>query len=345
MFRRVVQPSPKLWVPWTPVSRAYIHKVAQLQSVAQQTVSPVAEAGAGEFSKQKPFDHVPWKEPVSTTGTVRFFGKTTDNKAHTLNFKKGEELQSNLGKGEELDVKITDLRTYEPPVSLSLEGVEWVQHPTVLTEEKLLDANKAESDAFVRSHYFDECAALVKEKSGAATAIAYNYRHRRIETGTNLFDPLNFSNKPLSTMHMDNDAKTAEVNLRRVLGDAEAERWLSKHWGIINVWRPVGVTVHQWPLALVDSTTFSRGDGATTPIYTKNNYKSHFTGLTFNPEYKFYYVSNLGTDEALLFVDFDSEPKGNLIGMAHGAFEDHNGPADAPLRRSIEVRCLVLYDD
>jgi hypothetical protein len=182
MFRRAVQPSPKFRVPWTPASRAYIHKVAQLQSVAQQIVSPVAEAGPGDFSKKKPFDHVPWKEPVSTTGTVRFFGKTTDNKAHTLNFKKGEELQSNLGKGEELDVKITDLRSYEPPVSLSLEGVEWVQHPTVLTEEKLLDANKAESDAFVRSQYFDECAALVKEKSGAATAIAYNYRHRRIET-------------------------------------------------------------------------------------------------------------------------------------------------------------------
>jgi hypothetical protein len=145
-------------------------------------------------------------------------------------------------------------------------------------------------------------------------------------------------------MHMDNDAQTAEVNLRRVLGDEEAERWLSKHWGIINVWRPVGETVRQWPLALVDSTVFSR-DEATQPIFTKNNYKSHFTALTYNPDYRFYYVSDLSPDEALLFVDYDSEPKGNLVGMAHGAFEDHNSPLDAPLRRSIEVRCLVLYDD
>lgn len=43
-----------------------------------------------------------------------------------------------------------------------------------------------------------------------------------------MFDPYKFSNKPLPNFHMDNDAETAEVNLRRVLGEEEASRWMSK---------------------------------------------------------------------------------------------------------------------
>lgn len=139
------------------------------------------------------------------------------------------------------------------------------------------------------------------------------------------------------------------VNLRRVLGDEEADRWLSKRWGIVNVWRPVGDVVRQWPLALVDSRTLVRSCD-TVPIYTRNNYKTHFTALKYSPHLRFYYVSNLAPDEALVFIDFDSAGNGassgaSALGMAHGAFEDHSAPKMVPRRRSIEVRCLVLYDD
>lgn len=145
---------------------------------------------------------------------------------------------------------------------------------------------------------------------------------------------------------MDNDAETAKVNLRRVLGDEEASNWEGKHWGIVNVWRPVGDVVRQWPLALVDSRNIKYGRD-TCPILTLNNYKTHFTALKPQPHFDYYYVSDLAPDEALVFVDFDSknQGKGTAVGMAHGAFEDHNALPKVPNRRSIEVRCLVLYDD
>lgn len=166
---------------------------------------------------------------------------------------------------------------------------------------------------------------------------------------TNLLDPYKFSAKPLPNFHMDNDAKIAEVNLRNVLGDEEANRWLTKRRGIVNVWRPVGDVVRQWPLAMVDSRTVVCGCD-TVPIYTLNNYKTHFTALKFSPNFRFYYVSNLAPDEALLFVDFHSNGNGASstapsLSIAHGAFDDHNAPDRVPRRRSIEVRCLVLYDD
>jgi hypothetical protein len=148
---------------------------------------------------------------------------------------------------------------------------------------------------------------------------------------------------------MDNDAETAAINLRRVLGNEEAERWLTKRWAIVNVWRPVGDVVRQWPLALVDARTVVRARD-TVPIYTRNNYKSHFSALKYSPQLRFYYVSNLAPDEALVFVDYDSagsevDGRSNSLGIAHGAFEDHNAPKIVPKRRSIEVRCLVLYED
>jgi hypothetical protein len=166
---------------------------------------------------------------------------------------------------------------------------------------------------------------------------------------TNLLDPYKFSAKPLPNFHMDNDANTAEVNLRRVLGAEEAEHWLARRWGIVNVWRPVGDVVRQWPLALVDPRTFVRHDD-TVPIHTRNNYKTHFSALKWSARLRFYYVSNLAPDEALVFVDFQSPGKASssatvVSGIAHGAFEDHQAPAVVPKRRSIEVRCLVLYDD
>ncbi|RSL59934.1 hypothetical protein CEP54_007076 [Fusarium duplospermum] len=116
-------------------------------------------------------------------------------------------------------VDVTDLRDFDPPTMLALEGIEWVYAPSILSEDKLLAPEKADVDALVRGPYFDECAQLVKDRTGAAKAIAYNFRHRRIEENTNLLDPYKFSSKPLPNLHMDNGAETAVVNLRRVLGD------------------------------------------------------------------------------------------------------------------------------
>ena len=171
---------------------------------------------------------------------------------------------------------------------------------------------------------------------------------------------------------MDNDAETAALNLRHALGEEEAARWLSpgpnmngrqkqkqRRWAIINLWRPVGDVVRQWPLGLVDARDVVKGRD-TAPIYTLANYKSHFTALKPRDHFRFYYVSDLAPDEAILFVDFDSRcHQGRLheeggeqmmsetpvVGMAHGAFHDHNAPERCPRRRSIEVRSLVLYDD
>ena len=297
-----------------------------------------------ESVHRNPFEHNPGKVPKSTWGTVRFHAGTTDNKPPTLDFTPGHQHETNIKPSEEITVEITDIRHYDPRTTLDVEGCEWVYSPTTLREADLLEDDKDKVKHRVESAYFEECAKLVQQHTKASRAVAYNWRHRRLATNFVPGSAVGYSSKPLATFHMDNDMVTAEMNLRRTLGDTEAERWLQKRWAIINVWRPVGDTVLQWPLALLDSHGIKAGEN-TESIFTKNNYKSHFSALKYSPDFKFYYVDKLTTDEALLFVDYDSKKSSRLSGLAHGAFQDHRSPDNAPLRRSIEVRVLVLWED
>ncbi|KAI5921162.1 hypothetical protein F4810DRAFT_377525 [Camillea tinctor] len=72
-----------------------------------------------------------------------------------------------------------------------------------------------------------------------------------------------------------------------------------------------------------------------------------------NESHRFYYAKDMAPDEALLLKCYDSwgegEPDGGREGIAvrtpHTAFVDPATPQDAPPRQSIEVRCLVFYED
>ncbi|KAI1429992.1 hypothetical protein F5Y12DRAFT_709538 [Xylaria sp. FL1777] len=313
----------------------YQRSLGTLSSVAKTAAQPPLG-----WERTQPFELPPWLQPRKTTGTVRFLGQTLDGLPAFLNFKKGLEHLTNIGASVKKKVDVTDLRYYEPPTTLAVEGVQWLRAPTCLSEDRLVKDDSKLVDDFVRGPYFRECASIVQSQTGAAKVVPYNYRHRRIEEKTDLHGPYKFSAKPLPNLHMDNDAATAEVNLRRELGEEDASHWLTKRWAIVNLWRPVGDVVRQWPLAVVDARTVAP-DRDTTPIYTLSNYKTHFSALKPHHHFKFYYVSDLAPDEALLFVDYDSK-KGQ--GIAHGAFEDHSAPERYPRRRSIEVRSLVLYD-
>lgn len=153
------------------------------------TVIPARRTPAKTWTKTEPFQHVPWSSPCTTKGTVRFLGPTKDGKPAFLDFKKGQEHTTNFGHSLEKVVDVTDLRDFDPPTTLALEGIEWVYAPSILSEDKLLAPDKADVDSFVRGPYFDECAQLVKDRTGAARAIAYNFRHRRIEEACIIFLP------------------------------------------------------------------------------------------------------------------------------------------------------------
>lgn len=159
---------------------------------------------------------------------------------------------------------------------------------------------------------------------------------------TNVKDHHDTSTKPVQNFHVDNDDETAEAALRKVLGDEEAEEWMKGRWGIVNLWRPVGKAIEQWPLAVIDSTAHDWNN--TVPVHTKNNYKGYTLLLPPSEDYNFYYVKNLAPDECLMFKNYQSNPDGSRFRVAHGAFLDHAHPDKGFLRRSVEVRVVFKYD-
>ncbi|KAL1609960.1 hypothetical protein SLS60_001625 [Paraconiothyrium brasiliense] len=196
--------------------------------------------------------------------------------------------------------------------------------------------------------YYHECESLVANLTGAITVHAFHHRYRQQQNPPALDAEKikTYTTTPVPDIHIDNDFSTAHAHLTRILPASEAPHWTSRHWAIINVWSPLA-QVHQMPLAILDpSSTPIHATSLAEPVYTRGNYKSHIRALRWHPEYKFYYASAMEEGEALLFVDFDSTRRWRLGGVAHGAVQElkSKSEVDAPLRRSVEVRCLVLYD-
>ena len=66
--------------------------------------------------------------------------------------------------------------------------------------------------------------------------------------------------------------------------------------------------------------------------------------MRYNPNHKWYYLSNQTPEEVTLIKCFDSEEDRARL-TPHTAFPDSTSPKDAPARESIEVRALVFDNE
>ena len=65
--------------------------------------------------------------------------------------------------------------------------------------------------------------------------------------------------------------------------------------------------------------------------------------VRYNPGHRWFYVSEMRADEAVLIKCYDSVEDGTARFTAHSAFEDPAAPPDVLPRESIEVRTLVFH--
>lgn len=160
------------------------------------------------------------------------------------------------------------------------------------------------------------------------------------------------------SVHIDQSYFGAELvrdNKLKTLPDVDVEKLKASRWGIINLWRPFKPVTRD-NLACCDAGTVEEED--LTSVYAelpesltkaKTGYKfaagsrSEAWEVKANPgSHRWYYAANMTPDEALLIKQFDSK-KGIARRTPHTAFsskEDYG-----PTRQSIEVRCLVFWED
>lgn len=143
---------------------------------------------------------------------------------------------------------------------------------------------------------------------------------------------------------------------------------------LINVWRPITPAI-EYPLAVVDWRSTSAEDCVEVdllyPIEIRSEnegelemapekatllsmegyeVKGETYGVAPNESHKFFYVKNMQPEWTMFIKCHDSKGPGLPNGVdnvasccPHTAFVDPETPLDAPLRRSIEVRCLVFF--
>lgn len=280
---------------------------------------------------------------------VKPWTKVDDGGRSFKHTERKRSVENMRGKEDEFGVDVSGFQVYEKPAK----------------EKAFTD------DQVVREQYYPEVEALLREKlPGVKKVVMFDHTIRRRTKGS--------PRQPVQQVHVDQTPGAAEVRVKRHLPPDEAEELLKGRYQIINVWRPIGHNASDFPLAVVDwRSTTPRDLIKVDLLYPKresgddgddrgkesvptekdslkvDNYqiKGETYGIAPSENHKFWYMKDMTPNEAMFIKCFDSRSqnvggKQGLAGLTpHTAFVDPQTPEGAPGRQSIEVRCLVFYED
>jgi hypothetical protein len=216
---------------------------------------------------------------------------------------------------------------------LDVSGFELIRHRSSLT-----DWVTFRDDERVKAVDYPEVEAALKAHTGADKVILFDHtlRDSTAEPGQAAL------REPVRRVHDDQTLQSAPSRVRKHLSPEEASRRLERRFAIVNFWRPVGGPVLRTPLAICDARTIEPEDllpsDLVYPDWTGETY-----AVAFNPHHRWYWHPRQIPTEATLIKVYDSATDGRARLSAHTAFDDPNSAADAPPRRSIEIRALVFW--
>jgi len=140
-------------------------------------------------------------------------------------------------------------------------------------------------------------------------------------------------------MHVDQSPAATLKRIQLQLPE-DAEFLLKGRVRIFNVWRPLVEAIHDWPIAVCDGSTVETSD-----LVDTDNVRKHYAGssmyLMSRESQRWYYMSEQGRNDVLIFKTFDSDPDVQSHATPHGAFELKRMGNEDP-RSSIEARALVF---
>ncbi|WP_328311776.1 hypothetical protein OG432_16955 [Streptomyces sp. NBC_00442] len=191
-------------------------------------------------------------------------------------------------------------------------------------------------ESAIVAQYFTELAPLVRERTGADEVFV---THHFVRWG----EPEDFEAGYAGFLHGDKglddpygytDARMAELDIRLAPDQEYAFAWY-------NTWQPVDREVSQHPLVVMDARSVPRED-IHDYFYTSIGNHPPESAPGFAEGHRFFYFPRMQTNEVLMFKQLDTRPD-RAPTCLHSAFEDPTAPADAPLRRSIEVRWMCAF--
>lgn len=248
----------------------------------------------------------------------------------------GEAWES--GEYESCEVAIADARGERDVTSIDREGFELHDAPTRVTD--FLD------EEAIRSTYYAEAAELALAVTGARRSYVFDHLLRRREADR---AALSFGRRAADgraaangRVHNDYTEASGQHRLGRVLTDPALAAGVGRY-AIVNLWRSIKGPVLDTPLAVCDARTVGCFDLAEAEVrYARRTGEIYL--LRRSARHRWAYFPEMDQHEVLLFKQYDSQVSGVARFTPHAAFDLPLVPAGAPLRESIELRCLVVYE-
>jgi len=177
-----------------------------------------------------------------------------------------------------------------------------------------------------------EAAGLVAKATGARRVHVFDHTQRRRSPDAR--------RQPSTRVHVDYTLTSAPQRVRDLFGE-EADALLARPFAFINVWRPINHRAEDWPLALADARTVASSELVATDIVYPDR-RGEIYNLTHSPRQRWWYVSDMEPDEALLIKCYDSREDVARF-TPHTAFENPLTRPGAPPRESIEFRTIAFF--
>ncbi|TGJ86359.1 hypothetical protein E0Z10_g2429 [Xylaria hypoxylon] len=257
-------------------------------------------------------------------------------------------------------IQVNDLRGRENEFDIhthAFQPCRWKPSATLLDSDEIKQILYPEAEEFVKSianatrvHCFSH---LIRQNTMEANAEALR-KLEEFRGKDNVSDKERLGEAmPARHAHIDQSGKGARTLLSENLPD-EAEKLCRTRWGTVNLWRPIQ-TIRRDPLCFCDGRTIDEEDlaplDAIPPPKSSNSfYESISRGNGFqtievraNPKHKWYYLSEMQTDEALVFKCYDSKNSAQSR-CCHASFKHSQTANDAP-RESMEMRFFVFYEN
>jgi hypothetical protein len=237
---------------------------------------------------------------------------------------------------ETASVYIRDARPMAASCSIDVQGFELRDAPS-----SICDFTDKEA---VETRYYHEAAELAKFVTGADQAVIFDHQVRHREAGR---PKLTFGRSgnahvgAVGRVHNDYSEASGQRRFEIVVADQGVCSEISR-FAIVNIWRSIGGRILDTPLAVCDARTVSTFDLITTDLIYPER-KGEFYLLTASRRHDWMYFGEMDRTEALVFKQYDSQVSGVARFTPHTAFDLPEIPSNAPLRQSIEIRCLVLF--
>lgn len=229
--------------------------------------------------------------------------------------------------------RIHDARPLASAMSLDVTGFRLLDVPAEISDFR--------DEGQVTGAYYRQMEALAKSLVGGTQAIVFDHllRQREPHRPALTFGREGAHPAGVGRVHGDYTETSGQRRLRLVMAEAAPDR----PFVILNFWRPVDHVALDAPLAVCDARSFPARDWVESDVIYPTRTGEIYLGK-YASGHDWYYYPAMRPDEVLVFKTYDSRRDCPARMTPHCAFDDPTTPPDAPPRRSIELRCLVVLD-